>query len=94
MKVYENRPEVTRRRDDNTASTWLQDKRVLILGCGALGAPIAEHCVRAGVTALTVADYGSVSPGILVRQPFADADIGRATKAIASMSTRYAAARM
>ncbi|KXX55068.1 ThiF family adenylyltransferase [Rhodococcus sp. LB1] len=78
MKVYENRPEVTRRRDDNTASTWLQGKRVLVLGCGALGAPIAEHCVRAGVTALTVADNGSVSPGILVRQPFADADIGRA----------------
>lgn len=77
MKVYENRPEVTRRRDDNTASIWLQGKRVLVLGCGALGAPIAEHCVRAGVAALTVADNGSVSPGILVRQPFADADIGR-----------------
>lgn len=77
MRVHENRPEVTRRRDDNTASTWLQGKRVLILGCGALGAPIAEHCVRAGVSALTVADNGSVSPGILVRQPFTDADIGR-----------------
>nr|WP_143546940.1 ThiF family adenylyltransferase [Rhodococcus sp. 06-418-1B] len=77
MKVHENRPEVTRRRDDNTASTWLRGKRVLILGCGALGAPIAEQCVRAGVEALTVADNGSVSPGILLRQPFTDADIGR-----------------
>lgn len=82
MEVYENRPEVTRRRDDNTASAWLLGKRVLVLGCGALGAPIAEHCVRAGVASLTVADNGSVSPGILVRQPFADADIGRPKAAV------------
>ncbi|BDT94116.1 hypothetical protein IFM12275_40920 [Nocardia sputorum] len=76
MQVYENRPETTRRRDAGSAATWLAGKRVLILGCGALGAPIAEHCVRAGVAKLTVADSGAVTPGIIVRQPYSDADIG------------------
>lgn len=76
MIVHENRPEVTNRRDGSSSATWLQGKRVLILGCGALGAPIAEHCVRAGVTGLTVVDNGIVKPGILVRQPYTDADIG------------------
>lgn len=76
MKVRENRPEVTIRRDTTTAATWLRGKRILVLGCGALGAPIAEHCVRAGVAALTVSDDGEVNPGILVRQPYIDDDIG------------------
>src|SRR5262249_2281868 len=61
-----------------TAVSWLRAKRVLILGCGALGAPAAEHCVRAGVTSLTVLDEGIVTPGILVRQPYRYHDIGRA----------------
>lgn len=76
MVVYENRPEVTRRRDTGSAAAWLTGKRVLLLGCGALGAPIAEQCVRAGVADLTVADKSVVSPGILVRQPYVDSDIG------------------
>lgn len=78
MTVMESRPEVTRRRDTGTPLTWLSGKRVLVLGCGALGAPVAEFCVRADVRELTVADKGVVSPGILVRQPYTDADIGRA----------------
>jgi hypothetical protein len=76
MVAYENRPEVTNRRDSGSAASWLIGKRVLVLGCGALGAPIAEQCVRAGVSSLTVADNGSVNPGILVRQPYTDADVG------------------
>ena len=75
MDVYENRPEVTVRRD--------QFRRLLAgrqagisVGCGALGAPMAEHCLRAGVRSLTVVDIGTVHPGILVRQPYTDADIG------------------
>jgi integrative and conjugative element protein (TIGR02256 family) len=77
MDVMEVRPEVTRRRDQGTPMSWLIGKRVLVLGCGALGAPVAEFCARAGVTELTVADEGVVNPGILVRQPYEDADIGR-----------------
>lgn len=76
MVVYENRPEVTRRRDMGSPATWLIGKRVLVLGCGALGAPIAEQCVRTGVRELTVVDKSAVKPGILVRQPYTDADIG------------------
>jgi hypothetical protein len=76
MVVHDNRPEVTNRRDGTSTAAWLQGKRVLVLGCGALGAPIAEQCVRAGVGALTVVDKGIVNPGILVRQPYTDADIG------------------
>lgn len=76
MVIHEDRPEVTRRRDTNTPAAWLRHKRVLLLGCGALGAPIAELCVRAGVAALTVVDHGVVKPGILIRQPYRDADVG------------------
>lgn len=76
MTVHEDRPEVTNRRDAATPAAWLRGKKVLVLGCGALGAPIAEHCARAGVSALTVVDRGTVTPGILVRQPYQDDDIG------------------
>lgn len=76
MVIHEDRPEVTNRRDANTPAVWLRDKKVLVLGCGALGAPIAEHCVRAGVAGLTVVDSSVVKPGILIRQPYRDFDIG------------------
>lgn len=76
MVIHEARPEVTRRRDTGSPTEWLSGKRVLVLGCGALGAPIAEHCVRAGVSQLHVVDKGVVTPGILLRQPYEDADIG------------------
>lgn len=77
-RVFEDRPETTRRRDAESSATWLHGKRVLVLGCGALGAPIAEAVVRAGAQELTVIDNGIVTPGILVRQPYQDRDIGRA----------------
>jgi hypothetical protein len=78
MRIWEGRPEVTRSRDGGTAAaTGLRGRRVLLLGAGALGGPIAEHCVRAGVSKLTVSDSGRVGPGILARQPYSDADISR-----------------
>ncbi|MEU9823295.1 ThiF family adenylyltransferase [Pseudonocardia alni] len=76
MVVHEARNEVTCRRDSGSASTWLRGKRVLLLGCGALGAPIGEQCVRAEVVALHVIDNGLVTPGILLRQPYDDTEIG------------------
>jgi hypothetical protein len=82
IPVMEARPEVTIRRDSGTSAAWLAGKRVLVLGCGALGAPAAEICVRAGAAEVTFADNSIVRPGILVRQPYQDADIGR-FKAIA-----------
>ncbi|GGK81702.1 hypothetical protein Sme01_62910 [Sphaerisporangium melleum] len=77
MTVHEARPEVTRRRDEGTPLSWLHGKRVLVLGVGALGAPVAEHCVRAGTKTLTVVDRRTVNPGILVRQPYTYNDIGQ-----------------
>jgi integrative and conjugative element protein (TIGR02256 family) len=77
IPVMEARPEVTVRRDSGTPAAWLAGKRVLVLGCGALGAPAAEICVRADAAEVTVADNGIVRPGILVRQPYQDADIGQ-----------------
>ncbi|WP_344780388.1 ThiF family adenylyltransferase [Microbacterium kribbense] len=76
MVIHEARPEVTRRRDTGSPTQWLADKNVLVLGCGALGAPIAEHCVRAGAAQLHLIDKGAVTPGILLRQPYEDVDIG------------------
>lgn len=76
MQVLENRPEVTRRRDSGAPTTWLTGKRILLLGAGALGGPIAEHCVRAGAAEVAVVDSGRVTPGILVRQPYSYDDIG------------------
>jgi integrative and conjugative element protein (TIGR02256 family) len=77
MPVMEARPEVTRRRDSSSSAAWLAGKRVLVLGCGALGAPAAEICARAGAAEVTVADNGVIGPGILVRQPYEDSDIGQ-----------------
>ncbi|MFF9078731.1 ThiF family adenylyltransferase [Streptomyces rubiginosohelvolus] len=76
MPVYEARPEVTVRRDHSSPAAWLRGKRILVLGAGALGAPVADMCARAGAAHLTVADHGLVHPGILARQPYTDADIG------------------
>lgn len=78
MRVWEDRVEVTRPRDGGTtASAGLRGRRVLLLGAGALGGPIAEYCIRAGVSKLTIADQGRVGPGVLSRQPYADADISK-----------------
>jgi integrative and conjugative element protein (TIGR02256 family) len=76
-RVYEARAEVVTPRDRGTPASWLIDKRVLVLGAGALGAPIAEACVRGGARSVAVADRSDVHPGILVRQPYVDADIGK-----------------
>lgn len=78
VSVREARPEVTRRRDEGTPITWFSGRRVSIWGCGALGAQVAELLARAGVKQLVLRDSAAVAPGVLVRQPFVDGDIGRA----------------
>jgi integrative and conjugative element protein (TIGR02256 family) len=76
-QVDEARPEIVTSRDSGSAASWLAGKRVLILGAGALGAPICEACVRAKAALVLVADQGNVHSGILVRQPYLDAEIGK-----------------
>ncbi len=75
--VQEHRRQIVTRRDTGKPAQWLLGKSVLVLGCGALGARIAEHCARAGVRKLVVADNHAVGTGLLVRQPYVDADVGR-----------------
>jgi integrative and conjugative element protein (TIGR02256 family) len=74
--VYDHRPQVTVRRDKGRPAVWLRGKRILLLGCGALGAPLAEHCVRAGCAYIQLVDTGGIHPGLLVRQPYRNGDIG------------------
>ena len=77
VEVYDGRPETVRRRATGRPVAKLADLRLLVLGCGGLGAPIAEHCVRAGAAHVHIVDSGKVNPGILARQPYGDADIGK-----------------
>ncbi len=75
--VREMRPEVTRRRDHTSPMAWFRDKQIAIWGCGAIGTHAAEAVVRAGATRVQLVDNQRVAPGLLVRQGFEDADIGR-----------------
>ena len=77
IRVYDGRRESVLSRVAGRPTEKLAGKQVLLLGCGGLGAPIAEHCVRSGAARLHVVDSGTVSPGILSRQPYEDADIGK-----------------
>jgi len=45
----------------------LRDQRVLLIGAGALGAPVAELLVRGGVQSVVVVDEGEIEIGNLVR---------------------------
>lgn len=74
--VLEDRPEIVNRRDRGSVLKWVAGRSIALLGCGALGSAVAESIVRAGAARLRLVDNGIVRPGILVRQRYADADIG------------------
>ncbi len=77
-KVMEDRPEVTTRRDvDAPAAVW-RGRHVCLWGCGALGSHAAYFLAKAGARRLTLVDKGVVTPGLLVRQLYEDAEVGRA----------------
>ena len=76
--VLEDRPEIVNRRDGGTLLAALSEKRVLLLGCGALGSAVAEMVLRSSAAKLHLVDCGLVKPGILVRQRYTDSDIGSA----------------
>jgi ThiF family len=90
--VDEARPEIVVRRDANTPAQWLHGKRVLVLGAGALGAlgaPVAEMCVRGGTDRVVIVDRGAVRHGVLVRQPYTDADIGESKATVLAQRLRH-----
>lgn len=76
-RILEDRPETVTRRDYEAPARWFGGRVVALWGCGALGGHVAEFLTRAGVRKLILRDNGLVGPGLLVRQPFDDADIGR-----------------
>ena len=54
-----------------------RERRVCILGCGAIGAPLAAHLARGGAQNLSLFDGENVDSENLVRHPLAPADVGR-----------------
>lgn len=77
VEAYDGRSESVLRRAAGRPTSQLAGAKILLLGGGGLGAPIAEHCVRSGASLLRIVDLGKISPGVLSRQPYADADIGQ-----------------
>lgn len=64
--------------------------RAVIIGAGALGAPLAEHLARTGMTHLTILDHDTVKHGNLVRHPATLNDIGHFKASV--LATRLNAA--
>ena len=76
-RISEMRPEVTKRRDAKSSMEWFNGREAAIWGCGAIGTHIAESIVRAGAAKVSLFDNQYVTHGLLVRQGFEDADVGR-----------------
>lgn len=74
--VFEDRDEIIVRRDSKSPMAWYAGKRVLILGCGALGSWAAEMIARARPFAIDMADNTIVKPGVLARQNYTTDDVG------------------
>jgi tRNA A37 threonylcarbamoyladenosine dehydratase len=75
--VAEDRPEIVIRRDDRSpVPEAFAGKTVVLWGCGAIGGHVAEWLTRAGIGRLVLYDCDVVTPGVLVRQPYCDQDIG------------------
>jgi integrative and conjugative element protein (TIGR02256 family) len=74
--LLEDRPEIIIRRDKGTPANWFRGKSVAIWGCGAIGAQIAEGVVRAGAARLIIYDNARIKPGVLIRQPYEDLEVG------------------
>ena len=75
-QVLEDRNEIVRRRDNGTPVAWFTEKKILILGCGALGSWVAEIVARAKPCLVHLVDNAKVKPGVLARQNFTLDDIG------------------
>ena len=55
----------------------LRSARVAVIGCGALGAPIAEMLIRGGVHQMTLFDGDAIEIGNLTRHTLSMDDIGK-----------------
>lgn len=52
------------------------DARIHIVGCGSVGATVAENLARCGVTKFTLWDFDEVEPHNLANQIFRQQDVG------------------
>jgi len=59
----------------------LRSSRIAIIGCGALGAPIAELLVRGGIQHMTLFDDESIEIGNLTRHNLSLSDLGNSKAA-------------
>jgi hypothetical protein len=75
--MSDERAENTTRRDSTRPASGLLDKTAYIWGCGGLGSWMAEFIVRAGISKITLCDPGTIIGGLLVRQNYTEADIGK-----------------
>ncbi len=73
--IDEARPDVTNLRDADSPLAAFHDKRVTILGCGAIGSHLAEHLIRTSVRQLNLVDNRHVTTGNLIRQNYAHHDL-------------------
>ena len=76
-RVMECRPEVTVRRDFDAPISKFRGRSICLWGCGALGSHVAYFLAKAGAAKLILMDNGVVTPGLLVRQMYEDAQIGQ-----------------
>lgn len=75
--VDDQRPEIAVRRDNDRPMAVYTGTKIAVWGCGALGSWIAELLVRAGARYVILRDPGFVTRGLLVRQNYAENDVGR-----------------
>ena len=80
--VMEDRSEIIVRRDKESPISWFSGKKVLILGCGALGSWAAEIIARTNPSVIYLVDNSMVKPGLIARQNYTLNDIG-SSKAMA-----------
>ncbi len=59
-----------------SANEVISNKKVILLGCGALGSKIGLHLARAGITDLTLIDKDTLDPHNLVRHALTSNYIG------------------
>jgi hypothetical protein len=75
--VSDEREAVTTRRDASRPVSAYAGRTIHILGCGGLGSWMAEYIVRAGAKKVVLCDPATISGGLLVRQNFVEADVGK-----------------
>ena len=75
--MSEERPARTSRRDHRRPINAFTGSHVVLWGCGGIGSWAGEFLARAGVARLTLCDPAVVTGPLLVRQDFAEGDVGR-----------------